>query len=170
MNKDWTDQALEGWSSVRSSLGAESSQVIERIGRIALQLSRWQDDLFSRHGLNRGEVGVLYALRSIGPPHQLSPTQLSKALMLTSAGVTNRLDSLERRGLVVRAPDPGDRRGVVVKLTEPGSQLAEQAVGAAAEAQGTLLSGLTAQEVKTLSRLLRKMQSGLAAGTTAPIR
>jgi DNA-binding MarR family transcriptional regulator len=161
VNKDWTDQALERWSAVSSTLEAEPSQVIDRIGRIALQLGRWQDELFSRYGLNRGEVGVLYALRGVGPPHRLSPTQLSKVLMLTSAGVTSRLDRLEQRGLVFRGPDPDDRRGVVVELTEQGSQLAEQAVGAAAEAQGTLLSGLTVKEVKTLGRLLRKMQSGL---------
>jgi DNA-binding MarR family transcriptional regulator len=163
VNNDWTDQALERWSAISSKLEAEPSQVIERMGRISLQLSRWQDDLFSRYGLNRGEAGVLYALRGAGPPHRLSPTQLSKILMLTSAGVTNRLDGLERRGLVVRGPDPEDRRGVVVELTEPGSQLAEQAVGAAAEAQGSLLSGLTVQEVRTLGRLLRKMQAGLTA-------
>jgi DNA-binding MarR family transcriptional regulator len=170
VSNDWTDQALERWSAVSSKLEAEPSQVIERIGRIALQLGRLQDELFSRYGLNRGEVGVLYALRAAGPPHKLSPTQLSKALMLTSAGVTNRLDSLERRGLVVRAPDPDDRRGVVVELSEPGSQLAEQAVAAAAEGHGTLLAGLSEQEIKTLGRLLRKMQSGLTAETAAPIR
>jgi DNA-binding MarR family transcriptional regulator len=161
VNKDWTDEALERWSAVSSTLEAEPSQVIDRIGRIALQLGRWQDDLFSRYGLNRGEVGVLYALRGVGPPHRLSPTQLSKVLMLTSAGVTSRLDRLEQRGLLLRGPDPEDRRGVIVELTEPGSRLAEQAVGAAAEAQGTLLSGLTVREIKTLGRLLRKMQSGL---------
>ena len=170
MKKDWTDQALDRWAAVSSKLEAEPSQVVERIGRIALQLGRWQDELFSRYALNRGEVGVLYALRSVGPPHRLSPTQLSKILMLTSAGVTNRLDGLERRGLLVRGPDPEDRRGVVVELTEAGSQLAEQAVGAFAESQGTLLSGLTVQEVKTLGRLLRKMQLGLTAEAAAPIR
>ena len=169
VKKDWTDQALDRWAAVSSKLEAEPSQVVERIGRIALQLGRWQDELFSRYALNRGEVGVLYALRSVGPPHRLSPTQLSKILMLTSAGVTNRLDGLERRGLVVRGPDPEDRRGVVVELTEAGSQLAEHAVGAFADAQGTLLSGLTVQEVKTLGRLLRKMQSGLTAETAPPI-
>jgi DNA-binding MarR family transcriptional regulator len=171
MNKDWTDQALDRWSAVSSTLEAEPSQVIERIGRIALQLGRWQDELFSRYGLNRGEVGVLYALRGVGPPHRLSPTQLSKVLMLTSAGVTGRLDRLEQRGLVLRGPDSDDRRGVVVELTERGSQLAEQAVGAAAEAQGTLLSGLTVGEIKTLGRLLRKMQSGtqLRSAETSPL-
>jgi DNA-binding MarR family transcriptional regulator len=167
MDNDWTDQVLERWSSVMAELQAEPSQVIERIGRIAVQMSRWQDDLFNRYGLNRGEVGLLYTLRGVGPPHHLSPTQLSKALMLTSAGVTNRLDRLERRGLVNRVPDPDDRRGVTVELTEAGAQLAEQAVGAAAESQATLLSGLTDSEIKTMGRLLRKLQAGLTAQTAA---
>ncbi|MBJ7598674.1 MarR family transcriptional regulator [Candidatus Nephthysia bennettiae] len=170
VSSDLTDEVLERWSAVSPKLEEESSQVIERIGRIALQMSRWQDDLFSRYGLNRGEVGVLYMLRGVGPPHRLSPTQLSKALMLTSAGVTNRLDRLERRGLLARRPDPDDRRGVVVELTEAGLQLSEQAVGAAAAAQGSLLSGLTAPEVTTLGRLLRKLQSALVAEATAPRR
>ncbi len=170
MGKDWTDEVLERWSGVSPQLEPEVSQVVERIGRIALLLAQWQDELFGRYGLNRGEVGVLYALRGSGPPHRLSPTQLSKLLMLTSAGVTGRLDRLERRGLVARTPDPDDRRGVVVALTEQGAQVAEQAVGAVAETQGTLLSSLTVQEVKTLGRLLRKVQAGLAPGTGPPIR
>jgi DNA-binding MarR family transcriptional regulator len=170
VSRDLTDEVLERWSAVSPELDEEPSQVIERIGRIALQMGRWQDDLFSRYGLNRGEVGVLYMLRGAGPPHRLSPTQLSKVLMLTSAGVTNRLDRLERRALLARRPDPKDRRGVVVELTEAGFQLAEQAVGAAAAAQGSLLSGLTASEVRSLGRLLRKLQSGLTAGRNAPTR
>ena len=31
--------------------------------------------------------------------------------------MTNRVDRLERRGLVGRSPDPNDRRGVIVRLT-----------------------------------------------------
>lgn len=170
MDSDWTDQVLERWSSVSPKLAREPALVIDRIGRIALQLGRWQDEIFGGYGLNRGEVGVLYALRGAGPPHELSPTQLSKVLMLTSAGVTSRLDRLERRGLLARSRDPGDRRGVVVDLTENGSRLAEQAVGAAAEAQGAMLSSLTAQEVKTLGRLLRKLQQGLIPETPSRIR
>ena len=170
MSKDWTDEALERWSALDSRLAPELSQVVERIGRIALQLGRWQDQVFGRYGMNRGEVGVLYALGGVGPPHRLSPTQLSQILMLTSAGVTSRLDRLERRGLIARRPDPEDRRGVVVELTEAGSRLAEQAVAAAAEAQRTLLSGLADREVKTLARLLRKMQSEVARQVPAAIR
>ena len=35
----------------------------------------------------------------------LSPTQLYEAAMLSSGGMTDRLDRLERAGLVVRRPN-----------------------------------------------------------------
>jgi len=161
MDRDWTNEVLERWSSLSPKLDMEASEVAERIGRIALQFGRWQDEVFGRHGLNRGEVGVLYALRGIGAPPQLSPTQLSRVLMLSSAGITSRLDRLERRHLVARLTDPNDRRGILVELTEQGSKAADEAVTAGAEATGRMLSGLTREELKTLGRLLRKLQAGL---------
>jgi DNA-binding MarR family transcriptional regulator len=165
MDRDWTDQVLERWSSLSPKVDAEASEVAERIGRIALQFGRWQDEVFGRHGLNRGEVGVLYALRGVGQPPQLSPTQLSRALMISTAGITSRLDRLERRHLVARLTDPDDRRGVLVELTEQGSKAADEAVAAGAEATGRMLSGLTRGELKTLGRLLRKLQAGLGSAS-----
>ena len=67
----------------------------------------------------------------VGPPHRLSPTRLGRGLMLSSAGVTSRIDRLERRRLVHRLPDPDDRRGVIVELTEEGARL-DEAVAAVA--------------------------------------
>lgn len=161
MDRDWTNEVLERWSTLTPKLNLEASEVAERIGRIGLQFGRWQDEVFRRHGLNRGEVGVLYALRGIGPPQQLSPTQLYRALMLSSAGITSRLDRLERRHLVARLTDPDDRRGILVELTEQGSKVADEAVAAGAEATARMMSGLSREELKTLGRLLRKLQGGL---------
>ena len=134
----------------------------ERIGRIGIQFGRWHDEVFGRRGLSRGEVGVLYALRGDdGSPPRLSPTQLSRALMLSSAGITSRLDRLERRHLIARRTDPDDRRGILVELTEQGSKAADEAVAAGAEASARMLSSLSRDELKTLGRLLRKLQAGL---------
>ena len=92
--------------------------------------------------LNRGEVGVLSALRTVGPPHRLSPTQLFKGLMLSSAGMTSRLDRLEARDLVVRRADPADRRGILVELTPKGKELVEAAVVANTAREREILAGL----------------------------
>ena len=136
-------------------------QVTTRISRIALHIARHQEEAFGRFGLNRGEVGVLGALRIAGPPNRLSPTQLFKGLMLSSAGITSRLDRLETRGLVRRTRDPDDRRGVLVELTDEGASILDEAVTANSESERELLAGLSPAERETLGSLLRKLLANL---------
>jgi DNA-binding MarR family transcriptional regulator len=104
---------------------------------------------------------VLGALRIAGPKQQLSPTKLFKGLMLSSAGITSRLDRLERRGYVRRTRHPEDRRGVLVELTEAGREVLEQAVGADIEGERNLVAGLTAAERRSLAAMLKKLLTSL---------
>jgi len=136
-------------------------QVTARLARIGRHIAVREEEVFGRLDLNRGEVGVLSALRVAGPPHRLSPTGLGKGLMLSSAGVTSRIDRLERRGLVVRLPDPNDRRGVIVELTDQGRDLVDAAVRADIASGRQLLSGLGPDEIKALESLLRTILAGL---------
>jgi DNA-binding MarR family transcriptional regulator len=131
--------------------------VTARLSRIGPHLARRQDDVFSRFGLSRGEVGALSALRISGPPYRLSPTRLAKGLMLSSAGVTSRIDRLERRGFVRRLDDPDDRRGVIIELTDEGREVVDAAVAAIAISDRQLLERLDPQEVEQLEGLLRKL-------------
>jgi DNA-binding MarR family transcriptional regulator len=77
--------------------------------------------------------------------------------MLSSGAMTNRLDRLERAGLVTRMPDPQDRRGVLVGLTEQGREVVEQAIAAGWETQYRLMSTLTPAECESMAGLLRKL-------------
>jgi len=135
--------------------------VTARVSRIGLHIARRQEEAFGRFGLNRGEVGVLGALRFAGPKQQLSPTRLFKGLMLSSAGITSRLDRLEQRGYVKRRRDPDDRRGVLVELTEAGRRVLDQAVSANSGQEKELVANLTRQEQKVLAGLLKKLLAGL---------
>ncbi|HEY8885603.1 MAG TPA: MarR family transcriptional regulator [Chloroflexota bacterium] len=132
-----------------------------RISRIALHIARHQEEVFGRFGLNRGEVGVLGALLLVGSSQQLSPTQLFQGLMLSSAGITSRLDRLERRGYVKRTRHPSDRRGVLVSLTDAGRKVLEQAVAADAAGEQELLSALTTEDRRALAVQLKKLLAGL---------
>ena len=125
MTPDLTDRVLDGWRDARPELEVGALQVTARLSRIGPLLARRQEAIFERFGLGRGEVGALSALRIAGPPNRLSPTRLGKGLMLSSAGVTSRIDRLERRGFVRRLPDPDDRRGVIVELTDQGIEIVE---------------------------------------------
>ena len=161
MARDFTDRLIDRWSAIRPDLGVGGLQVTARLARIGRHVALREEEVFSRFGLNRGEVGVLSALRIVGPPHRLSPTRLGKGLMLSSAGITSRLDRLERRGLVTRLPDPDDRRGVIVELTERGLELVDAAVGANTASEQQLLSTLDSRELGELETLLRKILAGL---------
>ena len=157
MSQDPTDRVLNGWGESRPDLGVGALQVTARLSRIGPHLARRQEEVFGRFGLSRGEVGALSALRISGPPYQLSPTRLAKGLMLSSAGVTSRIDRLERRGLVRLLDDPDDRRGVIIELTDQGRQVVDDAVAALAISDRQLLDRLDPEEVQQLEGLLRKV-------------
>ena len=161
MTDDQIDEVLGRWRSSRPSIDTGPLEVTGRLSRIGPLLGRRQEAVFSRFGVNRGEVGALSALRVTGPPHRLSPTRLGRGLMLSSAGVTSRIDRLERRGLVRRLPDPDDRRGVIVELTDEGARLVDEAVAAVAESDRQLLARLDADEIAQLQALLKKLLASL---------
>jgi DNA-binding MarR family transcriptional regulator len=161
MSDDPTDRLLGGWDEARPDLAVGALQVTARLSRIGAHLARRQEAVFSRFDLNRGEVGALSALRIAGPPHRLSPTRLARGLMLSSAGVTSRIDRLERRGYVRRLADPNDRRGVIIELTEEGLALVDAAVAANSASDRQLLERLDPGEIGQLEELLRKLLGGL---------
>jgi DNA-binding MarR family transcriptional regulator len=163
MARDFTDRLIDRWTEVRPDLRVDRLQVSARLGRLGRHVAVREEEVFGRFGLNRGEVGMLATLRTAGPPHRLSPTRLGKGLMLSSAGVTSRLDRLERRGLLRRTPDPDDRRGVIVELTDEGLKLVDAAVAANTVNEEQILSPLSADEIATLEALLRKVLVGLEA-------
>jgi DNA-binding MarR family transcriptional regulator len=160
---DWTDRLLSSWTAVEPWFEAGNYEVTARISRVALHIARHQTDVFARFGLNRGEVGVLSALRFARPSKQLSPTQLFKGLMISSAGITSRLDRLEKRGLVRRERHPNDRRGVLVELTAEGRRVLDEAVKANTNAERGLLATLEPGEARELAALLKKVLAGLEA-------
>jgi DNA-binding MarR family transcriptional regulator len=161
MADDLVDRLLSAWDESRPDLDVNVLQVTARLSRIGAHIARRQEELFGRFGLGRGEVGLLSALRVAGPPHQASPTKLARGLMLSSAGVTQRIDRLERRGFVRRLADPNDRRGVLIELTDEGLEAVDAAVAANTVAERQLLERLDPDEVTALEGILRKLLAGL---------
>jgi DNA-binding MarR family transcriptional regulator len=159
--KDWTDSLLERLAANRTQKEVEPYHVTARISRVALHIQRMQEAAFGRFGLNRGEVGVLGALALAGPKQQLSPTQLFKGLMLSSAGITSRLDRLERDGYVKRTRHPNDRRGVIVELTPAGRKVFEVAVASDVGQEKQVVASLNKEEQRALATLLKKLLAGL---------
>lgn len=93
---DEVDKVIEQWRRERSDLDLWPVEVLARVTRFAAIMNRSFDEVFARHDLRNGEFDVLAAIRRSGPPYVVTPSALSEQLMLSRAGMTNRLDRLDR--------------------------------------------------------------------------
>jgi DNA-binding MarR family transcriptional regulator len=141
----------------------EVEGVVSRMSTIGSHLKRTFDDTVSDYGLNHGEYRLLLRLSTRTKDHRMSAGDLSRMLALSSGAMTNRLDRLEKAGLIRRVPDPRDRRGVLVQLTEQGKERIDAAVIDQAAKEIDSLSALTAKERTTLNQLLRKVLAAIEA-------
>ncbi|MET9909941.1 MarR family transcriptional regulator [Streptomyces sp. NPDC006476] len=158
--KDAVDAIIEQWARARPDLDTRAMEVFGRIHRLSRTMGDLAEKAYAPYGISRGEFDVLATLRRAGEPYTLSPRQLSATLMLTTGGMTGRLDKLERAGLLRRAPDPHDRRALQVTLTEKGLDVIDQAVGAGLSVQTEALSTLTEEQADQLADLLRELLAG----------
>lgn len=159
---DRADIAIEQWARERPDLPALPMAVFGRLSdAVELVMRDHMNPLFAEAGLQPGEFDVLATLRRSGAPYMLSPTKLYEAAMISSGGMTNRLDRLERAGFVERRPDPHDRRGKLIALTDAGKQVIDETIGRHVANEERLLSALTLKEQEQLNQLLRKLVAAL---------
>ncbi|MFD5078085.1 MarR family winged helix-turn-helix transcriptional regulator [Streptomyces sp. NPDC058371] len=158
-NKDAVDAIIEQWAAVRPDLDTAAMEVFGRVFRLSRAMGDRMEKAYAKFGISRGEFDALATLRRSGEPYTLSPRQLSATLMLTTGGMTGRLDKLERAGLLRRSPDPHDRRGLQVTLTDEGHRLIDAAVGVGLATQTAALGALNAEQAGQLADLLRQLLS-----------
>ncbi|GAB95267.1 DNA-binding MarR family transcriptional regulator [Kineosphaera limosa] len=158
---DEVDRIVQAWQRVAPQLPVEPLHVLSRISRFARHLDRARKEAFSRHHLEVWEFDVMSALRRAGAPYELSPGILVQQTLSTSGTMTNRIDRLERRGLVERHRDPSDRRGVKVRLTATGCEVVDSALHDLLEREHDLLAHLPQAERTHLADSLRLLLAPL---------
>jgi DNA-binding MarR family transcriptional regulator len=157
MESDHVDRILEQWARERPDLDATPIGLVGRISRASRRLEQALARNHSKLGLTNASFDVLVTLRRTGAPYRLTPTELCGSVMVSSGTMTNRIDQLERAGLVTRLPDPRDRRGVIVELTPTGLEVVNAAMAAHVATEQQLVSALTADEKECLAAALRKL-------------
>jgi DNA-binding MarR family transcriptional regulator len=168
--RDHVQRVLEQWRREAPELDRSPFGVVGRISRLAQLLQAELEPIFAAHGLNGGEFDVLAALRRVGRPFRLSPTALSTALIVTSGGMTKRLNALEARGLIRRKPNPNDGRSTAVTLTREGKRLVEGILPGHVANERRLLGELSAKERSDLAGLLETLAIALGDDADAGMR
>src|SRR5690606_36246577 len=149
--------AIGQWRRELTDLDLLPMEVVAYLKASQLMTKAKVDAYFKEHGLQAGEFDVLATLRRAGSPYALTPTQLFEALLISSGGMTNRLDRLEKAGLIERAPNPEDRRGTLVSLTASGRELIDRLVPQHVDNEARMLDVLSREEQQTLNVLLGKL-------------
>jgi DNA-binding MarR family transcriptional regulator len=155
------DAIEEAWRRERPDVDIGPLVVFGRLFRAASLADARLAAGLTEYDLQPGWFDLLAALRRAGKPYQLNPTQLTAVTMLSSAGMTKRLDRMATAGLVERHPDPTDRRGTLVRLTPRGRRTIDTALPVHVANEADLLAALTRAERRSLDALLQKLLVGL---------
>ncbi|KRD73017.1 MarR family transcriptional regulator [Ensifer sp. ENS10] len=153
---DRVDRILAQWHRERPDLDVSAMGLLGRLSRVSTHIAREIEKSFSERGLSASSFDVLATLRRSGAPYRLSPGELLDTTMVSSGTMTNRIDQLEKAGLVERIANPEDRRSVIIALTDEGLRRVDEAATAHVANQHRVVSELSPEERATLDGLLRK--------------
>ncbi|MBO6757621.1 MAG: winged helix-turn-helix transcriptional regulator [Roseibium sp.] len=157
---DRADRARAQWRREIPALGDKLDPMV-LLGRLTeaaqVMANGYLIPAYAEIGLKTGEFDVLATLVRSGSPYKLTPTELYRSTMMSSGGMTARLDKLEKAGLIERCPHPDDRRALMVCLTDDALSKIKAMMPAYVERQHTAVAGLSDDERRLLSELLAKL-------------
>lgn len=141
----------------RDGVDVKLVAAVERLGQaVRVQLAA----VARAHGLSVTQLQLLGRLQ-VDPPDRGRVGALAAELDVTMPTVSDSLATLERKGLVRRAREPGDRRGVRIELTSHGEVVARAAEEWRARVQALLPVGDTEKQhtLAVLSELIAEMHA-----------
>ncbi|WP_394435362.1 MarR family winged helix-turn-helix transcriptional regulator [Streptomyces sp. SGAir0957] len=165
--QDAVAQIVADWARERPELDTAPLEVLARLHRSFLRYNTKLNASIERHGLSVAGFDVLTALRRSGAPFRLTAGQLADSGLVSSAGVTLRMDRLEKDGLIVRERDAEDRRVVYSRLTDAGLAKVDEVFAEHLDNEGRMLAGLSPSERRQLARLLGKLERSIVDSDAA---
>lgn len=159
---DHVDRIQRQWRRERPDLDPAPQGVIGRVHRLALALTAELTPVYEAHGLSEPEFDLLAALRRTGAPYELPAGELAAHTMVTTGGLTKRVDRLQARGLVERIAGGDDARRRLIRLTDAGRAVIDEAFTAHLANEHRLLRDLGAEDAAALEPLLRRWLALLA--------
>jgi MarR family 2-MHQ and catechol resistance regulon transcriptional repressor len=130
------------------------------LSRAQAAVAAHAQDNVKQAGLGIGEFAVLELLYHKGPTLL---GEIQRGVLVSSGGITFLVDKLVDRGLVERRACPTDRRARYAALTKDGEKLLKRIFPGHAARITTALGGLTIEEQRTTTDLLKRLGKVAAA-------
>jgi DNA-binding MarR family transcriptional regulator len=116
-------EAMRQWESHGWAESASAMAIVTSVMRLQQVFLSQADRVLRPLGLTFARYEVLMLL-SFSQRGSLPLGKISERLQVNAASVTNAVDRLEGRGLVIRQANPDDGRGTLAVLSESGRALA----------------------------------------------
>ena len=108
-------------------------------------------------GLTTTEFELLATLRFAPYPHQLTPSKIYDALLMSSGGLTKVLKSLEDRELIFRSDCKADRRSRPIQLSDAGKRLIEEVMPAVQAKDDSMWKVFSPEKIEELCIVLKQL-------------
>ncbi|QRG67732.1 MarR family winged helix-turn-helix transcriptional regulator [Brevibacillus choshinensis] len=131
--------------------------LINNTGR---SMTRYLTSAFNHLDVTTEQWSVLKCLEE---EDGLAIKELSKRVGKDQANVTRISDLLERKGYLVRKPNPEDKRSSLVCLTEAGREMTNELIPIDEKVHEVALSGISEEEISFLKQLLAKIRENVSA-------
>lgn len=157
--EDWADRHVARWRDhwIDVAFDDEVEAIMVRIDLLVRHFRRTKQEAVAAAGLQDSEYDTLHHLVVRDTPGRASPSDLAHDLGISNAGMTGRLDSLEKAGWLRRRTSSADRRRVEVEATDAGIEMWRRAIALRGRAEDELVGELSAVERTELARLLKKL-------------
>ncbi|MFB9839884.1 MarR family winged helix-turn-helix transcriptional regulator [Actinoallomurus acaciae] len=163
--EDSVDHHLARWHG-KAPYDERTEAIVTRMQFLVKHVHQAKDRALAQVGLQEFEFETLHRLASHGA--SMTPSELARELLLSPAGTTGRLDTLEQAGLVRRLRGAGDRRRVEVELTAAGHAKWLAAMKVRAVVESDMIAALDPAAQETLDGLLRLMLVKVETARNAP--
>jgi DNA-binding MarR family transcriptional regulator len=156
---DWADRHVARWRDhwIDVTFEDDVEAIVVRIGRLTKHFRSVKQEALVGVGLQDFEYDTLHVLMIRDTPGHASPSALAADLAISNAGMTGRLDALEKAGFIRRRAAADDRRRVDVEVTRKGIEVWRRAMDLRGQGEDEVVHVLSATERATLAALLKKM-------------
>ncbi len=158
------DRRPEPFESLPSYMTAPPpAGLFTRLARVALHLSRLQEESIGGLDLRYSDYTVLATLEKEGARDGLPVSRLAQLVLRPMGSITQILDRLAKLELVERIPDPRDRRMVLIALTDEGQRVARQGTSVYEDIQRRVLAEMASEEIDVVDHGIRRLLDALEA-------
>ena len=126
------------------------------LGQTWIAMYKVSERKLAKLGLTPEKIEVLRACRDYAAP--MIPAEISRLVFRESQTIAGLLSRMEKEGLVTRVPKRKGRPFTEVKMTAKGEELCGPGIEAATSLVAKIMSGLSAEEIEQLLKLVRKLR------------